>query len=67
MAQNIFSPIVTKQFEITVIRSQPAIKNLHHLNRALSQPETAGYLLSPIASVTFNVDIQMQLSMLTQD
>ena len=47
-------PVVPPQFEIAVIRGQPAVNDLHHLNLPVMQEKTARRLFAAITGIALN-------------
>ncbi len=56
MTKDIHSAIVTQNFEIAMLRRQPAIKDLFHLDAPLNQQETPRCFLAPVTAVAFDMN-----------
>jgi hypothetical protein len=54
--QDVDGAVIGAQLEITMIRGQPAVQDLEHLDPPALQMETARSFLSPIAGVAFDPD-----------
>jgi hypothetical protein len=56
VAEDILTAIISEQFKIAVVRGQPLIQNLAHVNDARLETKSSWSLLAPIAAVTFHID-----------
>jgi hypothetical protein len=56
VAEDILIAIISEQFKIAVVRGQPLIQNLAHVNDARLYPKSSWGLFAPIAAIAFHFD-----------
>ena len=54
--QNVQSAVVSPYLEVGVIRSEPTIEDLYHLDAALAEEEPPRCLFTPMPGVTLDTD-----------